>query len=62
VRSPSKFYNLPLKAGDVLVIYTGGGGYGRPDQRDGKASAGSRVGYVTSTGAYEKDADSSGMS
>jgi N-methylhydantoinase B len=44
--SPSKFYNVPLKAGDVLVIETGGGGgFGDPrgrsraaierDRRDG---------------------------
>jgi N-methylhydantoinase B len=26
LKSPSKFYNLPLRKGDVLIIETGGGG------------------------------------
>ena len=47
--SPSKFYNLPLKAGDVLVIYTGGGGgYGPPAKRTpGAIEHDLHAGYVT---------------
>jgi N-methylhydantoinase B len=31
LKSPSKFYSVPLRAGDVLIIETGGGGgYGAP--------------------------------
>jgi N-methylhydantoinase B/oxoprolinase/acetone carboxylase alpha subunit len=46
--SPSKFYNVPLKAGDVLIIETGGGGgYGDPALRDDEAIARDlRDGYV----------------
>jgi N-methylhydantoinase B/oxoprolinase/acetone carboxylase alpha subunit len=46
--SPSKFYNLPLKAGDVLIIETGGGGgYGDPRLRAPAAVARDRRdGYV----------------
>lgn len=47
--SPSKFYNVGLKAGDVLVISGGGGGgYGDPAKRDPAAIARDRLeGYVT---------------
>ena len=46
--SPSKFYNLALKAGDVLIIETGGGGgYGDPHERSASAIARDRRdGYV----------------
>ena len=46
--SPSKFYNVPLKAGDVLIIETGGGGgYGDPALRAEEAVArDARDGYV----------------
>jgi N-methylhydantoinase B len=34
LKSPSKFYNIPLNAGDVLIIESGGGGgYGTPDKQ-----------------------------
>jgi N-methylhydantoinase B/oxoprolinase/acetone carboxylase alpha subunit len=47
--SPSKFYNVHLRAGDVLVIYTGGGGgHGSPRDRDAAAvEADIREGYVS---------------
>lgn len=46
--SPSKFYNLPLKAGEVLVIETGGGGgFGDPRERSPAAvERDRRDGYV----------------
>ena len=46
--SPSKFYNLALKAGDVLVIETGGGGgFGDPRERSRAAlERDRRDGYV----------------
>ena len=46
--SPSKFYNLPLKAGEVLVIETGGGGgFGDPRERSRVAvERDRRDGYV----------------
>ena len=35
LKSPSKFYNIPLRRDDVLIIETGGGGgYGDPVERD----------------------------
>jgi N-methylhydantoinase B len=51
--SPSKFYNLALKAGDVLIIETGGGGgFGDPQSRSPDALARDlRDGYVTRTAA-----------
>jgi N-methylhydantoinase B len=51
--SPSKFYNLALKAGDVLIIETGGGGgFGDPQSRSADALARDlRDGYVTRTAA-----------
>jgi N-methylhydantoinase B/oxoprolinase/acetone carboxylase alpha subunit len=47
--SPSKFYNLPLKSGDVLIIETGGGGgFGPAASRDQSAHERDvREGYVT---------------
>ena len=47
--SPSKFYNLPLKAGDVLIIETGGGGgFGPASSREPRAiDRDLREGYVT---------------
>jgi N-methylhydantoinase B len=38
LKSPSKFYNIPLRAGDTLIIETaGGGGYGDAAERDREA-------------------------
>ena len=49
LRSPSKFANLPLLAGDVFVsVQGGGGGYGDPSERDVEAVCDDvREGYVT---------------
>ena len=49
LKSPSKFYDVPLKAGDVLVICGGGGGgFGDPVERDPAAIERDReYGYVT---------------
>jgi N-methylhydantoinase B/oxoprolinase/acetone carboxylase alpha subunit len=39
LKSPSKFYNIPLRKGDLLIIETGGGGgYGEPAERDTAAA------------------------
>jgi len=44
LKSPSKFYSLPLRAGDVLIIETGGGGgYGSPDAPGGKVDGVGKV-------------------
>ena len=40
LKSPSKFYNIPLRAGDRLIIETGGGGgYGDPSERETTAAS-----------------------
>jgi N-methylhydantoinase B/oxoprolinase/acetone carboxylase alpha subunit len=53
--SPSKFYNIRIPAGDMLVIYTGGGGgFGSPRERDGAAvEADVREGYVSPEAARD---------
>lgn len=53
LRSPSKFSNLRLQAGDVFVsVQGGGGGYGEVAERATEAIlADLREGYVTPTGA-----------
>jgi N-methylhydantoinase B/oxoprolinase/acetone carboxylase alpha subunit len=54
--SPSKFWSLPLQAGDVFVsAQAGGGGYGDPHRRAPEAIASDvREGYVTVVAA-ERD-------
>jgi N-methylhydantoinase B/oxoprolinase/acetone carboxylase alpha subunit len=52
LQSPSKFANVQLRAGDVLVsIQGGGGGFGDPDERPATAvQEDLRLGYVTEEG------------
>ncbi|MBJ7331511.1 MAG: hydantoinase B/oxoprolinase family protein [Solirubrobacteraceae bacterium] len=53
--SPSKFANLPLRAGDVLISNQGGGGgFGDPRERDRDAVADDvRNGYITADEARD---------
>ena len=54
LRSPSKFYDLHIRAGEVIVIETGGGGgVGPAEKRDPAAvERDLREGYITSAKAY----------
>jgi N-methylhydantoinase B len=53
-KSESKFANIPLNKGDqVMIISSGGGGYGDPARRDiGSVSVDIAEGYVSIEGAY----------
>jgi N-methylhydantoinase B len=53
LRSPSKFWNLPLQRGDVFVsVQGGGGGFGDPHRRSQESvNADLREGYISPGGA-----------
>ena len=57
LRSPSKFYDLDIREGDVIVIETGGGGgFGPAAERDPKAvERDLREGYITSAAGHRPD-------
>jgi N-methylhydantoinase B len=54
--SNCKFYDLPLRKGDILVLETGGGGgFGDPSLRDPKEIDNDlREGYISSASAYRQ--------